>query len=109
MKFTPEASRATREIRPSRVHHTLRDLQNHAYLPLNDRSDVNASNSGDAKRDTQFDAWSTWWDDQFSEVNLNYMPWFPTLGLLSGSDIQFSNDAAGGAFDSEHTSIGHPC
>jgi hypothetical protein len=34
-----------------------------------------------------------WWDNQFSQVNLNYMPWYPTLGLLDGSDPTFSNGA----------------
>jgi hypothetical protein len=61
--------------------------------------DLNQSSS-DAKHDPQFDAWSMWWDDQFSQVNLNYMPWFPTLGLVGGNDPPFSNDAADGLFGS---------
>jgi hypothetical protein len=70
------------------------DLGNNGLL------DLNRSSAGDTKRDTQFDAWSMWWDEQFSQVNLNYMPWFPTLGLVGGSDPSFSNDAADSIFES---------
>ncbi|KAJ5999905.1 hypothetical protein N7481_000314 [Penicillium waksmanii] len=100
MTFTTETSRVTHEIQPSTIHHTPQDLQTHAHIAHNNLSDVNRSNSGDAKCDTQSDAWSMWWDDQFSQVNLNYMPWFPTLGLVGGSDHQFSSDAADGVFGS---------
>ncbi|KAJ5404284.1 hypothetical protein N7509_004155 [Penicillium cosmopolitanum] len=98
MKFPSETSRATDEIQPSTINHTSQDPQANAALAYNDLPDVNPS--GDAKRDTQFDAWSMWWDDQFTQVNLNYMPWFPTLGLVGGSDHQFSSDAADCVFES---------
>lgn len=68
------------ETQTSIIHYSSQDLQTRP----------------DAEPDTQFDAWSMWWDDQFSQVNLNYMPWFPTLGLVSGSDPSFSNDATDG-------------
>jgi hypothetical protein len=98
MTFPFEASRATHEIQPSTINHTSQDPQANAALAYNDLPDVNPS--GDAKRETQFDAWSMWWDDQFTQVNLNYMPWFPTLGLVGGSDHQFSSDAPDGVFES---------
>ncbi|CAG8184574.1 unnamed protein product [Penicillium salamii] len=46
----------------------------------------------DVEDHTQFDVWSMWWDDQFSQANLNFMPWYPTLGLVEGSDPALSND-----------------
>lgn len=65
--------------------------------PLNIVDQVRSSNL-DGKRDTHSDAWSMWWDDQFSQVNFNHMSWYPTLGLLDGSDPSFSSETAGNNF-----------
>ncbi|KAJ5352112.1 hypothetical protein N7452_001086 [Penicillium brevicompactum] len=63
-----------------------------------DPFDPGPSRSVDGKRDSHLDAWSMWWDDQFSQVNLNHMSWYPTLGLLDGSDISLSGETTGAAF-----------
>lgn len=63
-----------------------------------DPFDPGPSRSVDGKRDHHLDAWSMWWDDQFSQVNLNHMSWYPTLGLLDGSDLSLSGETTGGAF-----------
>ncbi|KAJ5362088.1 hypothetical protein N7541_002932 [Penicillium brevicompactum] len=63
-----------------------------------DPFDPGPSRSVDGKRDPHLDAWSMWWDDQFSQVNLNHMSWYPTLGLLDGSDLSLSGETTGGAF-----------
>ncbi|KAJ6038534.1 hypothetical protein N7499_004369 [Penicillium canescens] len=94
-----EASQISHETYRSAIHYAPQDIQPRADLEDNDLLDLNRSSS-DAKHDSQFDAWSMWWDDQFSQVNLNYMPWFPTLGLVGGNDPPFSNDAADGLFGS---------
>lgn len=98
MTCPSDGSRATHEIQPSTINLISQDPQAHANHAYNDLSNV--SPLGGAKRDTQLDAWSMWWDDQFTQVNLNYMPWFPTLGLVGGSDHQFSSDASDGVFES---------
>lgn len=88
---------------PSTMHSSPQDIQTRANSEQNNNIlDLNQSSSLDAKYDTQFDAYSMWWDDQFSQVDLNYMPWFPTLGLVggSGSDPLFSNDSADAIFES---------
>ncbi|KAJ5413711.1 hypothetical protein N7509_000338 [Penicillium cosmopolitanum] len=100
-KDHPDVSQVSHDTQPSTIHYVPQDIQvSAADLGHIDFLDLNRSSSGDAKRDTQFDAWSMWWDDQVSQVNLNYMPWFPTLGLVGGSDPQFSNDAGDGIFES---------
>lgn len=63
-------------------HHPLTTYSASQGLPA--RSDV--------QDHTQFDVWSMWWDDRFSQANLNFMPWYPTLGLVEGSDPALSND-----------------
>jgi hypothetical protein len=95
-----DAIRVSHEIQPSTTLYAPQDIQASSDLGHNDLLDLNRSSSGNPNRDTQFDAWSMWWDDQFSQVNLNYMPWFPTLGFMGGSEPQFSNDAADGIFES---------
>ncbi|KAJ5168791.1 uncharacterized protein N7482_004385 [Penicillium canariense] len=94
-----DASQVSNEIHRSTIHDDPQGIQARAYLEDNDILDLNRSSS-DANQDPQSDAWSTWWDDQFSQVNLNYMPWFPTLGLVGGSDPLFFSDAADGLFES---------
>lgn len=97
------ASQVPRITHPPTIHYSPQDIQARANLEHNNNIlDLNQPNSLDAKYDTQFDACSMWWDDQFSQVNLNYMPWFPTLGLVggSGSDPLLSNDSADGIFES---------
>ncbi|KAF4768984.1 hypothetical protein HAV15_008417 [Penicillium sp. str.  len=100
-KDQPDASQVPHVTRLSTIHSSPQDIQVRANLEHNNILDLNQPSSLDAK-DTQFDAWSMWWDDQFSQVNLNYMPWFPTLGLVggNGSDPLVSNDAADGIFES---------
>jgi hypothetical protein len=98
--FPSETSGVTHEIQPSTIYHAPQHIQAPADFGHNDLLNLNRATSGDAKRDTQFDPWSMWWDDQFSQVNLNTMPWFPTLGLVGGSEPLFSNDAADGIFES---------
>lgn len=88
------ADACNRETQPSAINCSPQNIQARADLEPEDLLDLNRSSSSDARRDTQFDAWSMWWDDQFSQVNLNYMPWFPTLGLVGGNDPPFSNDDA---------------
>jgi hypothetical protein len=39
-----------------------------------------------------------WWDDQFSQVNLNYMPWFPTVGHVGGNNAESSSVPGFGMF-----------
>ncbi|KOS37156.1 hypothetical protein ACN38_g12059 [Penicillium nordicum] len=102
-KDQADASNAPHVTHLSTVQSSPQNIQARANLePNNNILDLNQSNSLDAKYDTQFDACSTWWDDQFSQVNLNCMPWFPTLGLVggSGSDPLLSNDFADGIFES---------
>jgi hypothetical protein len=94
-----DAFQVSHETNRPTIHYAPQDIQPRADLEDNDLLDLNQSSS-DAKHDPQFDAWSMWWDDQFSQVNLNYMPWFPTLGLVGGNDPPFSNDAADGLFGS---------
>lgn len=74
--------------------------QARADLEPNDFLDPDRSNSEDGRLDTQFDVWSMWWDNRFSQANINYMPWYPTLGLVDGSNPVFSSDAGGGSLDS---------
>lgn len=71
-----------------------------ADLEPNDFLDPDRSNSEDGRLDIQFDPWSMWWDNRFSQANINYMPWYPTLGLVDGSNPVFSSDAGGGILDS---------
>lgn len=96
MTFLSEAPRATHEIQLSTIDQTSQNSQTHAKLANNVLGA--ASPSGGAKGDTEFDAWSMCCDDQFSQVNLNYMPWFPSLGLVGGSDLPTSSDAADNVF-----------
>lgn len=102
-KDQADASQVPHVTHPSTIHSSPQDIQARANLEHNNNIlDFNQSSLLDGKYDTQFDAWSMWWDDQFSQVNLNYMPWFPTLGLVggSGSDPLLSNDSADGIFES---------
>lgn len=100
-KDRSDASHIPHATQPSTIHYSPQDIQTRVNLEHNHILDLNQSSSLGAKYDTQFDA-SMWWDDQFSQVNLNYMPWFPTLGLVggSGSDPLLSNDSADGIFES---------
>ncbi|KAJ6142350.1 hypothetical protein N7497_011449 [Penicillium chrysogenum] len=93
LKTHVDASQVSHEAQPSITQHSSQDAQAGTDLEQPDLLDFNRSSAGEAKQDTQFDAWSMWWDNQFSQVNLNYMPWYPTLGLLDGSDPTFSNGA----------------
>ncbi|CAP86289.1 Pc20g09600 [Penicillium rubens Wisconsin 54-1255] len=93
IKTHVDASQVSHEAQPSITQHSSQDAQAGTDLEQPDLLDFNRSSAGEAKQDTQFDAWSMWWDNQFSQVNLNYMPWYPTLGLLDGSDPTFSNGA----------------
>ncbi|KAJ5472370.1 hypothetical protein N7530_006371 [Penicillium desertorum] len=94
-----DASQSSHGTQPSITHYSSQDAQAGTDLEHPDLSDLNRSSAGEAKQGTQFDAWSMWWDNQFSQVNLNYMPWYPTLGLLDGSDPTFSN-GPGSIFES---------
>lgn len=100
-KDQPVASQVPHVTHLSTIHSSPQDIQVRANLEHNNILDLNQPSSLDAK-DTQLDAWSMWWDDQFSQVNLNYMPWFPTLGLVggNGSDPLVSNNATDGIFES---------
>ena len=93
-----DASRASHETQPSTTQYCSQDPQARTYLEHPGLSDFNRSSASEAKQDNQFDGWSMWWDNQFSQVNLNYMPWYPTLGLLDGSEPTFSN-GPGSIFD----------
>ncbi|CAI7585970.1 unnamed protein product [Penicillium glandicola] len=99
-KTHTDASQTSHGIQPAIINYSSQIQQARTDLEHNDLLDLNRSNPGDAKRDTQFDAWSMWWDNQFSQVNLNYMPWYQTLGPLDGGDHAFSNDAGGSLFES---------
>ncbi|KAJ5501993.1 hypothetical protein N7463_004867 [Penicillium fimorum] len=93
-------SHVAHETQTSAINCSPRDIQRRTD-PEPERDNIldpHRPSSFDSKHDTQFDDWSMWWDDQFSQVNLNYMPWFPTLGLVGGSDPSFSNDVADSAF-----------
>jgi hypothetical protein len=97
-KTQTDASQTLLEIDPQTISLSSQDQQARVDLEHNDLLGLNRLSSGDAKRDTQFDTLSMWWDNEFSQVNLNYMPWYPTLGLMDGSD-PVSNDA-GTVFES---------
>lgn len=103
-KNRPDASHVPHATQPSTIHYSPQDMQTRVNLEHSYILDLIQSSSLSAKYDTQFDA-SMWWDDQFSQVNLNYMPWFSTLGLVggSGSDPLHSNDPSDGIFESAGT------
>ncbi|KAJ5125042.1 uncharacterized protein N7515_008867 [Penicillium bovifimosum] len=94
-----ETSQAFPETEPSTISLSTQDQQASVYPEHSDILDVDRPSSGDARRDTQFDTLSMWWDNAFSQVNLNYMPWYPTLGLMDGIDPACPNDA-GTVFES---------
>ncbi|KAJ5555839.1 hypothetical protein N7535_008270 [Penicillium sp. DV-2018c] len=93
-KSHADASQTLPEAEPPTFGLSSQDQQARIDLEHSDLLGADRPNSDDAKRDAQADTLSMWWDNEFSQVNLNYMPWYPTLGFMDGID------PAGTGFDS---------
>ncbi|KAF7133859.1 hypothetical protein CNMCM5793_005271 [Aspergillus hiratsukae] len=74
--------------------------QARADLEFNDVLDPNRWSVDDGRRGPHFEAWSMWWNTCLSQPNVNDMPWYPTLGLVDGSEPVLHSDGGGGILDS---------